>query len=370
MPKHKFLKNIFLSSISQNAGKTTVSLGLLKALKERNFKVTFLKPVGQQVVKVKDSSIDKDSYLIGEIFGRGRKLKEMSPVTIGPGYTEKYIMNPHKDELQNKILKSFETLTKGKDAIVVEGTGHAGVGAVVDNSNADVAHLLGSKVIIISGGGIGRSIDEIILNKALFELRGVEILGVIVNKVRPEKYDKIHKVVGKGLENKGIKLLGVIPLEPLLSSPTIEQIKNLLNLKLLCGRVNVHKRVRHNIVAAMEPHHMIQYFKDNTLVLTSGDRIDNILAAVSSHLVSDSGGNKISGIILTGGLRPSPKIVELLKKSEIPILITNDDTYSVAAKIEHLIPKIQKSDKDKIEEAGKLVKKYVDIDAILKAFEK
>lgn len=367
--KPKILKNIFLSSIYQNAGKTTVSLGLFKALKERNLKTTFLKPVGQQVVRVKDSSIDKDSYLIGEIYGRGRKMKEMSPVTIAPGYTEKYIMNPHKDELQAKILKSFESLTKGKDAIIVEGTGHAGVGAVVDNSNADVAHLLGSKVIIISGGGIGRSIDEIILNKALFELKGVEILGVIVNKVRPDKYDRIQKAVGKGLENKGIKLLGVIPLEPLLSSPTIDQIKNLLNLTLLCGRVNVHKRVKHNIVAAMEPHHMIQYFKENTLVLTSGDRIDNILAAVSSHLVSESGGNKVAGIILSGGLRPNPKIVDLLKKSQIPILITKDDTYSVAAKMEHLIPKIQKTDKDKIEEATRLVKKYVDVDTILKAFE-
>ena len=192
--KPKILKNIFLSSIYQNAGKTTISIGLFQALRERNLKTTFLKPVGQQVVRVKDSSVDKDSYLIGEIYGRGRKLKEMSPVTIGPGYTEKYIMNPHKDELQNKILKSFASLTKGKDAIIVEGTGHAGVGAVVDNSNADVAHLLGSKVIIISGGGIGRSIDEIVLNKALFELRDVEILGVIVNKVRPDKYEKIHKV--------------------------------------------------------------------------------------------------------------------------------------------------------------------------------
>ena len=369
MPKPKILKNIFLSSIYQNAGKTTISLGLFRALKERNLRTAFLKPVGQQVVHVKDSSIDKDSYLIGEIFGRGRRLKEMSPVTIGPGYTEKYIMNPHKDELQGKILRSFETLTKRKDAIIVEGTGHAGVGAVIDNSNADVAHLLGSKVIIISGGGIGRSIDEIILNKALFELKGVEIIGVIVNKVRPDKYDRIEKAVGKGLENKGIKLLGVIPLEPLLSSPTVEQIKSRLNLKLLCGRTNIHNRVKHNIVAAMEPHHMIQYFKDHTLVLTSGDRIDNILAAVSSHLVAESGGVKIAGIILTGGLRPSPKIIDLLKKSQIPILLTSDDTYSVAAKMEHLVPKIQKTDKDKIEEASKLVKKYVDIDTILKAFE-
>lgn len=366
--KQKKIKKIFLSSIHQNAGKTTMSLGLYRALKEKRLKTTFMKPIGQQVVNVGELDIDKDTYLMAEVFRCGGKYKEMSPITIGRGYTEKYIFNPHKDRLKNTIEKAFQTLTKNKDAIIIEGTGHAGVGSVIDFSNADVAALLGAKAIIISEGGIGKSIDEIALNKALFELNNVEILGVIVNKVLPEKYAKIKKTLGQGLKNKGIKLLGVIPTDPLLSSPTVEQIKNRLNLKVLCGRENLRNRVKHNIVAAMEPHNMIQYLRDSTLVLASGDRVDNILAAVSSHLINHTKGFPVSGIILTGGLMPSSKIIELLKKSDMPVLITQDDTYSVAAKIQHLICKIQKTDKDKIQEATQLVKKYVNINAILKSF--
>ena len=155
--------------------------------------------------------MDKDSYLIGEVFRMGKNIKQMSPVTIGRGFTEKYINKPNKEQIQAKIENAFHHLVKGKDAIIVEGTGHAGVGAVIDHSNADVAALLGCKTIIVSGGGIGKSIDEIILNKALFDLRGVEVLGVIVNKVLPEKYEKVKRALNKGLKNKGIKLLGVIP---------------------------------------------------------------------------------------------------------------------------------------------------------------
>lgn len=110
---------------------------------------------------------------------------------------------------------------------------------------------------------------------------------------------------------------------------------------------------------------MIHYLKKNTLVLTSGDRVDNILVAVSSHLVSGGEGNQVAGIILTGGLMPNPKIIDLLKKSKIPVLLTENDTYTVAGKIEHLICKIQKTDKDKIQEAKHLVKQYVDVNAIL-----
>lgn len=362
----KPIKNIFLSSIYQNAGKTTVCLGLYAALRKKKLKTAFLKPVGQQLVKVGNVQIDKDSYLIGRVFRSSKDLKSMSPVTIGRGYTEKYIFNPHKDKLRDLIEKAFNSLIKNKDAIIVEGTGHAGVGSVIDFSNADVAQLLGSKVIIISEGGIGKSIDEIVLNKALFDLKGVEILGVIVNKVLPEKYDRIKKTVERGLMNKGIRLLGVIPVDPLLSSPTIQQIKSRLNLKFLSGKNALNKRVKQTIVAAMEPHNMIHYLDTGTLVITSGDRVDNILLAVSSHLVKDEKGINISGIILTGGLRPNPKIINLLKNSEIPVLITHDDTYTVAGKVENLICKIQNSDKDKIKEATMLVEKYVDIKTILK----
>ena len=301
---------------------------------------------------------------MGEVFRCSKRLKYMSPITIGRGYTEKYIFNPHRDQLRESIEKAFKNLTKNKQAIIVEGTGHAGVGSVIDFSNADVASLLGSKVIIISEGGIGKSLDEIMLNKALFDLKHVEILGVIINKVLPEKYEKIKVTLGRGLENKDIRLLGVIPVDPILSFPTTEQMKERLGLELLCGDIKSPYRVEHTIVAAMEPHNMINYLKRGTLVITSGDRVDNILVAVSSHLVNETG-HQIAGIILTGGLMPNPKIVDLLKKSRIPVFISSHDTYTVAGQVEHLICKIQKTDKDKIKEATDLVKKYVDVDAIL-----
>lgn len=365
MMKQKKLKNVFLSSIYQNAGKTTVALGLYKVFKRRKLKTAFMKPIGQQFVHVGDFDIDKDSHLIGELYHYRKNIKDMSPVTIGRGFTEKYVFEPNSEELRDTILQSFNSLVRGKDAIIIEGTGHAGVGSVIDLSNGDVANLLGSKVIIVSEGGIGKSIDEIMLNKALFDLKGVEIVGVIVNKVLSEKYDKIKKTVDQGLKNKGLNLLGVIPWDPLLKAPTVGQVQGLLGLRLLCGEESLERRVHHTIVAAMEPQNMMNYLREGTLVLISGDRIDNIMVAVSSHLITKDQKNLISGIILTGDLIPSQKVIDMLKQSRMPVLLAESDTYSVAARLEHLICKIQKSDKDKILEATELVRRYVDVDAIL-----
>ena len=361
----KPIKNVYLSAIHQNAGKTTIALGLYKILKDRGFKAAFMKPIGQKVVTVHHKNVDKDSYLIGKIYHCWR-FKDMSPVTVGRGFTEQYIFKPRGEILRSQILKSFKALSKNHNVMIVEGTGHAGVGSVIDLSNADVASMLGSKVIIISGGGVGRSIDEIMLNKALFDLKGVEVLGVIINKVRPEKYQKVKRVLEQGLKNKGIRLLGVIPSDPILSSPTMEQIMNQLGLKLLCGKKNLSKHVEHAIVAAMEPHNMMAYIQDGTLVITSGDRIDNMLVSISAHLMSKRKKFKIAGIILTGGLVPDRPIIELLKESKIPVLLSKEDTYKVAGKIETSTFKIDRTDKDKILEATHLVRKNVDINLILK----
>lgn len=358
------MKNIYISSIYQNAGKTTVSLGLYKLFRESRLKPAFMKPVGQQTVSAGNLDVDKDSYLLASVY-KCKNLKQMSPVTIGRGYTEKYLLSSRKTDLKQEILTAYQKLVKGCGSIIVEGTGHAGVGAVVDVSNADVAGILGSKVIIVAEGGIGKCIDEVMLNKALFDMKGVPVLGVIVNKVLPDKYDRIRKVLEIGLREKGLKLLGCIPRDPLLSDPTVEQIQQKLNLKVLCGKKNLQKRVCNTIVAAMEPANMVEHISAGTLVLASGDRIDNIMIAVSSHLIVQSQRKKVVGLILTGGLMPDERILRLLKRSGIPVMVTDQETYKIAGKIDHLVCKIQRTDVEKIDEARSLVKRYVNVREIL-----
>ena len=145
---------------------------------------------------------------------------------------------------------------------------------------------------------------RVMLNKALFDLCKVPVLGVIINKVLPDKLDKIKSIVGKGLERKGIRLLGVIPEMDLLSAPTVEQIRERLDLKVFSGEENLRTRVYDAIVAAMEPYNMIGHLRDGALVITSGDRVDNMLVAVSSYLLQQGRAVKVAGLILTGGLTP------------------------------------------------------------------
>lgn len=360
------MKRVFIAATKQNDGKTTISLGLVRNFQSRFKKVGFIKPIGQRYLEEEGLKIDEDSLLIEEVCGIRCGLKDMSPIAVEKGFTEKYIARPDKREIAKQIKDSFRRVSKGQDLVIVEGTGHAGVGSVFDHSNATVARLLSSKAIIISSGGVGRPIDEIILNKALFEKEGVKVLGVIVNKVLPNKFDKINKLVRKGLERKGIKVLGVIPYNPMLSRPTIEQILEETDFELICGKEYLENSVSQVMVGAMEPHDAIKYIVNDTLIITPGDREDMIMTALSCFRDSDDKKLKVSGIILSGGITPDAPIMSLLNKAQVPVLLARQDTYDVATTLHDLTVKIRPRDTDKINAVVKLIKDNVDLDMIAK----
>ena len=360
------MKKIFIAATKQNDGKTTVSLGLIRNFQKIFKRVGFIKPIGQRYLEEEGLKIDEDSVLIEEVCGIKCGLKDMSPIAVEKGFTERYIVKPDKESITRQIKDSFRRVSKRQNLVIVEGTGHAGVGSVFDHSNATVARLLGSKAILISSGGVGRPIDEIILNKALFEREGVKLLGVIINKVLPDKFDKINNLVRKGLKRKGVDVLGVVPYNPMLSRPTIEQILEEENFGLLCGKEYLESSVSQVFVGAMEPHDAVKYIMEDSLMITPGDREDMIMTALSCFSEKDEKRLKVSGIILSGGITPEQPIMNLLYKAQVPVLLAKSDTYDVATSVHDLTVKIRPRDTEKIDAVVKLIKNNVDLDKILK----
>src|SRR5579863_5579986 len=234
---------VFIAATRQNDGKTTTSLGLLAALQQFHPRVGYIKPVGQRFVEIEEQKIDEDTVLMNQVYQLNCPLVDMSPIAVEPDFTRKYLQSSNNEALIKKIQKAFDRVAWEKDFVLCEGSGHAGVGSVFDLSNAQVAKILGAKVIIVTQGGIGKPIDEVSLNQALFEKEGVEIIGVILNKVLNTKVDSVTDFARRGLKRKGLELLGVIPHQQVLSSPTIDLIREELKAELLNTADGLHNLV-------------------------------------------------------------------------------------------------------------------------------
>jgi len=289
----------------------------------------------------------------------------MSPIAVEPDFTRKYLQSSNRDALVKKIEKAFDRVAWEKDFVLCEGSGHAGVGAVFDLSNAQVAKVLKAKVVIVSRGGIGKPIDEVALNQALFEKEGVEIIGVILNKVLPEKVDYVSEFARRGLKRKGLELLGVVPHLNILSSPNLALIRDELNAEILnsSSTKRLHNLVDDVVVGAMGVNNAMRFFKRGVLLITPGDREDIILAAAAGT----DGSPHLAGIVLTGNLRPSDGVIKVIRSMPFPVLLAKDDIYEVASKVHDLTVKTRPDDTEKISIIRDLIAEHVDVNKILRA---
>ncbi len=367
-PANEHTKRVFIAATRQNDGKTTTCLGLFAALETLFERVGFIKPIGQRFVEVEGHNIDEDSFLLDTIYNVRVPIEQMSPIAVDGTFTRRYLTDPDamRDDLIHRICHAFDRVSWEKEVTLIEGTGHAGVGSVFDLSNARVARLLKAKVVIVAQGGIGRPVDEIALNKALFDQEGVEVIGAILNKVQADKIPLVTEYAGKGLERLGIPLLGVLPVQKMLSAPNLSQVVGQVDGRWINGKAQgLRERIHRFAIGAMTARGMIDYLQPGSLIITPGDRDDIILSAIASAGIS--GKKVVSGIILTRDTMPHPKIMELLAQTNIPVIAAAADSYQVAACINKMTIKTQPEDDDKIPVIKKLILENVAIDRIVEA---
>ena len=385
------MRHLYLAATGQNRGKTTASLGLLDGFRRHGLDAGFMKPVGQRTQLVAGVPADEDAVLMREVFGLPEPLEVMSPVHIPRGFTKAYIAGEVVEDLGARIDAAHAAFT-GRDVLLIEGTGHAGVGAVIGLSNAVVAARLHAPAVIVSEGGVGRPIDEIVLNASHFAALGVRVAGAIVNKVRIDEQPGIEQTLESGLARHGIPLLGVLPYRPVLSNPTLEMVIEGVGAKVLHAGPDLDRVIDGVAIGAMEPRHMLERIGPGTLVILPGDREDAILTLAAAHVADvawrllpsaveridelvgrtpgavDAGPEaRALGILLTGGYEPRPEVLEAVQQADMFVAAVPDDTYTVASAVHDLLVKTHPADAGKIEMIKALVWEHLFIDRFLEA---
>ncbi len=377
------MRHLYLAATGQNRGKTTASLGLLDGFVRRGLRTGFMKPVGQRTVIDDGQPADEDAVLMRTIFGLAEPYPVMSPVHIPRGFTKRYIAGDVVEDLGARIRAAHREF-RDHDVLLIEGTGHAGVGAVVGLSNAVVARLLGAPAVIVSEGGVGRPIDEIVLNASHFAAHGVPVAGAIVNKVRIAEQPAIRQTLERGLARHGIPLLGVLPYRPILSNPTLGMILEGVGGQVIHPGRNLDRVIDDVAIGAMEPRHMLERVRPGTLVIVPGDREDVILTITTAHLTGRARAAALDrlvgvtpgaveagpegaaiGLLLTGGYQPRPEVLAAIHEAGLFAALVEEDTYAVASEVHDLLVKTHAGDADKIAMIKSLVREFLEIDRLL-----
>ncbi|MBK9595400.1 MAG: cobyrinate a,c-diamide synthase [Rhodocyclales bacterium] len=192
---HRFL----ISAAHKSSGKTTLSLGLAAALRQRGLAVQTFKKGPDYI----------DPIWLG--LAGGRPCRNLD-----------FYLQPYAE-----ILDSFARHAAGADVALVEGNKglYDGLDLAGSNSNAALAELLGLPVVLVlDARGMTRGIAPLILGYQAFD-RNIRIAGVILNRLGGTRHEaKLRAVIehytdvpvlGAVLENPDLAIverhLGLMP---------------------------------------------------------------------------------------------------------------------------------------------------------------
>jgi BioD-like phosphotransacetylase family protein len=345
------MKSLTITSSRTAAGKTTVGLGI--AL-NAGLKCGYYKPYGDHLVYTKKSIHDLDAMVFHDWLGMGSEVLES---TLGFD-ADKIISHWNQQELDIVLKKNYDAVAKGKDMIIVETARNYSFGGHMDLDSVSLAQKFNSEIVLVADGDVPLILDKVLaISKCAENI--VKLKGIVINKVSEEDREKIEIEVPPVLERKGIKLLGILPKRPELEWGHMRLVLEKLNAKLIAGSDglgNIVKTVQVGALSAEQAMKMPNFFRENKVLITGGDRVDLIFACLSPET---------AGIVLTNNILPHPKVIAKAEDMRIPIISVHMDTYTTAKAVEKIIAEIGPDEEDKKTLIREMARKELDMDAIL-----
>ena len=354
-------KAIYIATSDQNSGKSIITLGLMSILIGKTAKVGYFRPIVEDFI---DGELDNHIETVLSYFDLDIKFEDAYAIT-----KSKLIKKKNKGkigEVLDLIIEKYKKLEERFDFVLVEGTSFTGEGTSIElDLNVLIAKNLGIPTIII-GSGVGKTLEELVDSLYLvydsFKVKDVEVLSVIANKVQFENIELVTQGLQKSLPAN--VLINTIPLISSLNNPTMQEIVNQLDAKVLFGSAYLNNEIGHFSVGAMQLHNYLVHLNDNALVITPGDRSDIILGALQAN--ESANYPTISGIILTGNIIPEESILKLIEglSAIVPIIAVDGGTYHITNKIGSIRSEIYANNTHKIETSITTFEKYVEVEAL------
>ncbi|MDT0646577.1 phosphate acetyltransferase [Zunongwangia sp. F260] len=355
-------KGIYIATLESHSGKSMISLGLMRTLLGKTVKVGYFRPIINDVPEGKrDNHIDtvlsyfdlqlpyEDTYA----FTRNQLIQKRNEGKSG--------------EVIDTIIRKYKKLEEEYDFVLVEGSDFSGEGSVFEfDVNVVTARNLGIPVIIIASGK-NKTWEEHLGSLRMaynaFIEKDVDVIAMVSNKVLEENLESAKKHMREFLPEE-IDVFA-IPLIETLNNPTLKEIVKALDGKILFGHEFLNNQTGNFGVGAMQLRNYLTTLRNESLVITPGDRADIILGALQANISSNY--PRISGIILTGGLTPEPSILKLIEGlSEIvPIISVEDGTFNVTNRVGAIKSNIYADSIQKIETTISTFERYVSFDPLV-----
>ncbi|MGW2899163.1 phosphate acetyltransferase [Streptomyces sp. NPDC001212] len=344
-------RSVYVTGIDRGDGRQVVELGVMELLTRQVDRVGVFRPL------VHDGP-DRLFELL-----RARYRLSQDPATVyGMDYHEASALQAEQgtDELVSALVDRFHLVARDYDVVLVLGTDYAGTQLPDELSlNARLANEFGASVLPVVGGR--RQNAESVLAETRNAYRaydglGCDVLAMVTNRVAREDRDEIAERLAGRLPVP----CWVVPDEPALSAPTVAQITQALDGRVLLGDDSGLARDALDFVfgGAMLPN-LLKALTPGCLVVTPGDRADLVIGSLAAH---SAGTPPIAGVLLTLNEAPRQEILTLAGRLApgTPVVSVSGNSFPTAERLFSLEGKLNAATPRKAETALGLFERYVD----------
>ncbi len=357
-------KKIFIGATGQHCGKTTISLSLMHLARKKYARVGFMKPLGPKWIEFNGVIVDKDAAMFSTVFGVEEDVTLMSPVTLAPGTTRRFLDGDIDSDAPCRAMKAAcAELEKKYDFLIIEGAGHGGVGSVIGMNNARIAAELNAPVLLVTGGGIGNVIDAVELNLALYQRENADVRIIMANKLVAEKRLDTLGYLQKAFAGSGKMVTSAFDYLPTLADPTLLHVSELLGLPLHAD-TSERSRLCHTIqLGAASSQIVIDHLEASTLLIVTSSRDELLVTASALHHIPEYKA-RLAGLIIAGHVPVSSITQRILDDSRIPYIRIKETSSEIFYRLREHVSKIGPEDLEKIDLINSIAERYIDFDAI------
>ncbi|WP_099705189.1 MULTISPECIES: phosphate acetyltransferase [unclassified Erwinia] len=366
-------RTIMLIPTGTSTGITSISLGVIRAMERKGVRLSVFKPIAQP-----RSGADHPDQTT-TIIRKNSSIPAADPLTIS--HVESLLSTNQQDVLMEEIIARFHENTRDAEVVLLEGLVPTRKHQFASSLNYEIAKTLNAEIVFVMSLGNdspAELMERIKLTQSSFGgSKNKNITGVIINKLnapvdeqgrtRPdlsEIFDESTKASVANIDpkvlfaNSPLPVLGCVPWSfDLIATRAIDMCRH-LNARIVNEGDIATRRVRSVTFCARSLPHMLEHFRPGSLLVTSADRPDVLVAAGLAAM----NGLEIGAILLTGGYEidePIRKLCERAFQTGLPVFMVETNTWQTSLSLQSFNLEVPADDTQRVEKIQEYVASYI-----------
>jgi len=361
-----------------SVGLTSVSLGVIRAMERKGVRLSVFKPIAQP--RAGGDTPDQTTTIIR----KNSSIPAAEPLQMSR--VESLLGSNQQDVLMEEIISRYHANTQDAEVVLVEGLVPTRKHQFANALNYEIAKTLNAEIVFVMALGNDSPAqlkERIELTQSSFGgQKNKNITGVIINKLnapvddqgrtRPdlsEIFDDSSKASIANIDPKQLfsdsplPVLGCVPWSfDLIATRAIDMCRHLGARIINEGEIQT-RRVKSVTFCARSIPHMLEHFRPGSLLVTSADRPDVLVAACLAAM----NGIEIGAILLTGNYEIDDRIARLCDRAfqtGLPVFMVKTNTWQTSLSLQSFNLEVPADDTQRIEKVQEYVASYINADWI------